>query len=142
MHLVGAHPLEVRDRDHFVELLRQGGALLPPLPILNVHSNGNSHSSASTSVGLKVVKDYDASGEESGGVSVPRVVTGAAAKGRAAAALPPGFAAARAGDIGLVRKLVEGSDCWDPKVAIDKNGSSPLDWAAGEGRLEVCRWEN
>lgn len=69
---------------------------------------------------------------------------GAAAKGRAAAALLPGFAAARAGDLEALKKLVEGrgggSGKWDPKAATDKNGSSPLDWAAGEGRLEVCRY--
>lgn len=66
---------------------------------------------------------------------------GAAAKGRAAAALPPGFAAARAGDLEALRRLVEGDGGeWDPKTAVDKNGSSVLDWVAGEGRIEVCRW--
>lgn len=125
MHLVGAHPLEIRDRDHFVLLLKQGSASLPSPP-----ANGD----------IVPMVDVDEAGDEGGGVPAPRTGAGAAAKGRAVAALPPGFAAARAGDVERVRRLVGGSDNWDPKTAMDKNGSSPLDWAAGEGRLEVCRW--
>lgn len=89
----------------------------------------------------------EAAGEESGGGWSGRrrggAGAGAAAKGRAAAALPPGFALARAGDVEGLRRVVGGagdSGRWDPKTAMDKNGSSALDWAAGEGRLEVCRW--
>lgn len=88
-------------------------------------------------------EDYGAEGNGGGGGAVPasRVGAGAAAKGRAGADLPPGFAAARAGDLEGLKNLVEGSgDRWDPRAAVDRNGSSPLDWAAGEGRLEVCRW--
>lgn len=128
MHLIGAHPLEIRDRDHFVRLLKQGGDLLPPPP----QPNGRG---GVLEDGLERVGDE--AEDESGGVSVPRVGAGAAAKGRAAAALPPGFAAARKGDVATLRLLVEGG--WDPSTAMDKNGSNPLDWAAGEGRVSVCR---
>ncbi|CAN0101593.1 unnamed protein product [Ectocarpus sp. 12 AP-2014] len=127
MHLVGAHPLEVKDRDHFVQLLQRGSASLPPMeaPGTDLATKRNDHDG---------VGQWN---EEDGGTSA--VGGGAAAKGRAAAALPPGFAAARAGDLGALKRLVE-EEGWEPKTALDKNGSSPLDWAAGEGRLEVCRY--
>lgn len=78
----------------------------------------------------------------------PRVGGGAAAKGRAWLTLPPGFAAARDGNLELLKALVKGSGgggldgrgaSWDAAETVDKNGSVPLDWAAGEGRIEVCR---
>lgn len=106
---------------------------------------GGIHLSPSTSTTMGDEEDGE-EGENNGGggrsVPASRVGAGAAAKGRAGAALPPGFAAARAGDLEGLKKLVEGigGDKWDPTVAVDKNGSSPLDWAAGEGRVEVCRW--
>ncbi|CAM9932164.1 unnamed protein product, partial [Ectocarpus sp. 13 AM-2016] len=127
MHLVGAHPLEVKDRDHFVQLLQRGSASLPPMeaPGTDLATKRNDHDGVGQGT------------EEDGGA--PAVGGGAAAKGRAAAALPPGFAAARAGDLGALKRLVE-EERWEPKTALDKNGSSPLDWAAGEGRLEVCRY--
>lgn len=124
MHLVDAHPLEIRDCEHLVRLLQQGGTSLPP------HINGNSYS----------MEEEDGTRDGvTGAAPSPSVGAGAAAKGRASAALPPAFAAARAGDLDAVRRLVEGGESGDPVTAMDKNGSSPLDWAAGEGRLEVCR---
>ena len=153
---IGAHPLEIGDRDHLVQLLRQGSSSLPPMattaPSTNNNNNddddddgGGTHLSPWTSTTMGDEEDGE-EGENNGGggrsVPASRVGAGAAAKGRAGAALPPGFAAARAGDLEGLKKLVEGvgGDKWDPTVAVDKNGSSPLDWAAGEGRVEVCRW--
>ncbi|CAN0082210.1 unnamed protein product [Pylaiella littoralis] len=142
MHLVGAHPLEIRDRHHFVRLLQQGSASLPPMsqlpPPPPPSPNGNN-----TTNGVVPGDGVQPSSAVSSGRG-KKFGKGAAAKGRAAAALLPGFAAARAGDLEALKKLVEGrgggSGKWDPKAATDKNGSSPLDWAAGEGRLEVCRY--
>ncbi|CAM9789163.1 unnamed protein product, partial [Scytosiphon promiscuus] len=85
MHMVGAHPLEIRDRQHFVELLRQGNASLPPMTPTPPSQNG-------------------------------------------------------AADNELKRLVGGDGEGWDPRTAVDKNGSSVLDWAAGEGRLEVCRY--
>lgn len=104
-----------------------------------------SSSTATAATGEEEDDDENNGGGGGGGgrkVPASRVGAGAAAKGRAGAALPPGFAAARAGDLEGLKKLVEGAggDKWDPRVAVDRNGSSPLDWAAGEGRVEVCRW--
>lgn len=110
MHLVGAHPLDIRDREHLVRLLKQGGDSI---------SQG----------GVMPRSDIDP-GPKVGGA-------GAAAKGRAWTKLSPGFAAARSGDVQALKGLVEAG--WDPSTATDKNGSSALDWAAGEGRLSVCR---
>lgn len=124
MHLVGAHPLEIKDREHLVQLLSEGSAMLPP----------------TASPASRTMEDSDEEAAMASAIT-PRVKVGAmaAAKGKAAAALQPGFALARAGDMEGVRRLVEGDDSWDPQGATDKNGSSVLDWAAGEGRLEVCR---
>lgn len=148
MHILDAHPAELRDREHLVQLLTQASTFLSP----------PSHESNTTSL-------YSVDGE-SGGLGrggqdsfrgdheedvvaastsstrqAPRVGAGAAAKGKAGATLPPGFAAAREGRMEDLKRLVEGlgEEPWDPKRATDKNGSGPLDWAAGEGRLEVCR---
>ena len=163
MHLVGAHPHEVRDREHFVQLLKMGSDLLPPLRPGGGGSQGSTNMTADDRDSdddngnrrhrlhqVVPVNDDEAggggtAGEESGGVwsGRHRSGAGAAAKGRAAAALPPGFALARAGDVEELRRVVEGvgdGGRWDPRTAMDKNGSSALDWAAGEGRLEVCRW--
>lgn len=170
---VGAHPLEIKDRDHLVQLLHQGSASLPPMTAAasSNKTNNNNHKNNNTGNGggggglrlssstekMKAGKEEE-EGEEgddddenngdggggggggSGAVPTSRVGAGAAAKGRAGATLPPGFAAARAGDLEGLKKLVEGGEKWDPRVAVDRNGSSPLDWAAGEGRIEVCRW--
>lgn len=141
MHLVNAHATELPDREHLVHLLKRGSDLLPPPP-----------PPAPPVLGHVLMKETD-EGSESGlsfeafpfvqlGTGPPVVGGGAAAKGRAGTELSPEFRAARDGDIEEVRRLVEGADGgggWDPKIALDKNGSGPLDWAAGEGRLEVCR---
>ena len=162
MHLVGAHPHEVKDRDHFVQLLKMGSDLLPPLGVPGgsqgsttmMDENDNDNDDDDNGKCHRPRRhqgsdddDDEVSGEEagrgSGGASGRRSGAGAAAKGRAAAALPPGFALARAGDVEGLKKVVrgvEGGSRWDPRTAMDKNGSSALDWAAGEGRLEVCRW--
>ncbi|CAN0142923.1 unnamed protein product, partial [Hapterophycus canaliculatus] len=134
MHLVGAHPLEIRDRQHFVELLREGNASLPPMAPVTPPPNG--------AESLNSEENDDEHGGGGGGPPRRRKAgVGAAAKGRAAAELPAGFAAARAGDLEGLKRVVEGDgEEWDPKTAVDKNGSSALDWAAGEGRLEVCRY--
>lgn len=140
---VGAHPLEIKDRDHLVQLMHQGSASLPPMTAAS--SNDNTVNNGSGGIRLSSTtagEDDDEDEGNGGGGAVPasRVGAGAAAKGRAGADLPPGFAAARAGDLEGLKKLVEGGDRWDPRIAVDRNGSSPLDWAAGEGRVEVCRW--
>ncbi len=61
-----------------------------------------------------------------------------AARARAArAALDPGLAAARDGDLAVLRELV--SDGWDVTTP-DRYGSCALQWAAGAGHLAVVRW--
>eukprot|EP01043_Picozoa_sp_COSAG02_P039165 COSAG02_NODE_3073_length_7423_cov_10.177635_3_plen_1005_part_00 len=61
-----------------------------------------------------------------------------AARARAArAALDPGLAAARDGDLAVLRALV--SDGWDVTTP-DRYGSCALQWAAGAGHLAVVRW--
>lgn len=110
MHLVGAHPLDIRDREHLVSLLKQGEDSI-------------------SQKGVMLRSDIDP-GPKVGG-------TGAAAKGRAWTKLSPGFAAARSGDLQALKGLVKAG--WHPLTATDKNGSSVLDWAAGEGKLSVCR---
>ena len=122
MHLVGAHPLDISDRDHLVRLLEQGRD-----SSLELGSNRPSVDKNSDNSDVRLGVDSD----------TPTVGAGAAARGRAGDELPPGFAAARTGDMVTLRGLVEVG--WDPATAVDKNGSSPLDWAAGEGRLDACR---
>ena len=61
-----------------------------------------------------------------------------AARARAArAALDPGLAAARDGDLVSLRALV--SEGWDAATP-DRYGSCALQWAAGAGHLAVVRW--
>lgn len=157
-----------------MQLLQQGSASLPSMSLLSssspkdntTHDDGDNKSSEEEHGDGEDDDDDESGGAVNGNRVRPsslavssrgrkKTGAGAAAKGRAAAALPPGFAAARAGDLEALKKLVEGGDDnshnnsnkndvdkWDPKAAMDKNGSSPLDWAAGEGRLEVCRYAN
>lgn len=158
----GAHPGELRDRDHLVNLLKQGSALIRPDRQAHrasthghrqhIPTDHDQHDNATpvttlptTNTGLNssFPRVKAASQElDSPPQPPPRVGAGAAAKGRAGLSLPPGLAAAREGNLSELRRLVEGlgdAEPWDVKSAVDKNGSTPLDWAAGEGRLEVCR---
>lgn len=134
MHLIDAHQTELPDRESLVDLLKRGSSFLPPA----------SRDVLGTPDGARGEGTGDAvspSSEIPSRVSSRHVGAGAAAKGRAGDKLSSGFVAARDGLLEELRDLVEGVGVasWDPKTAVDKNGSSPLDWAAGEGRLDVCR---
>ena len=72
---------------------------------------------------------------------------------KAKQALAPGFEAARTGDLGALRRIVDskpemtasGSStsrtCWDPVTSVDRiHGSTALMWAAGAGHVDVCRF--
>merc|ERR1719203_1323444 len=50
-------------------------------------------------------------------------------------ALEPGIAAARDGQLPVIRALAADGR-WDPRTAVDHHGNGPLDWAAGSGHLE------
>ena len=51
---------------------------------------------------------------------------------------PPGLAAARDGDLATLRRLVASG--WDARSCVDRHGSGAMHWAAGGGRLDVCRY--
>ena len=53
-------------------------------------------------------------------------------------ALPAGLEAARDGDESALRKLV--SQGWSALEVVDRHGSSALHYAAGSGRLSVCKY--
>ena len=58
--------------------------------------------------------------------------------GSAPPPLPPGLAAARDGDLATLRRLVASG--WDARSCVDRHGSGAMHWAAGGGRLDVCRY--
>jgi ankyrin repeat protein len=58
--------------------------------------------------------------------------------GSAPPPLPPGLAAARDGDLATLRRLVASG--WDARSRVDRHGSGAMHWAAGGGRLDVCRY--
>ena len=49
-----------------------------------------------------------------------------------------GLECCRRGLMSELRQLVESG--WDVHAARDRNGCTALNWAAGEGRLEVCKY--
>jgi len=49
----------------------------------------------------------------------------------------PGIVAIKAGDLSTVKDLL--GEGWDPCKVRAKDGSSPLEWAAGMGELEIIR---
>lgn len=53
-----------------------------------------------------------------------------------AAQLPPGHAAARDGNVPLLKRLL--GEGWKPAEACDRHGSGPLPWAAAGGHLAAC----
>lgn len=53
-------------------------------------------------------------------------------------ALPLGLEAARDGDLEALRQLVAGG--WCATDVVDRHGSSALHYAAGSGRLDVCKY--
>eukprot|EP00041_Stephanoeca_diplocostata_P027911 m.779038 g.779038 ORF g.779038 m.779038 type:complete len:1064 (+) comp23276_c1_seq6:299-3490(+) len=55
-----------------------------------------------------------------------------------------GLYAAKMGDVDAVRKKMlektpSGDPMWDPKTAVDRHGLTALQWAAGQGHLDVTR---
>jgi hypothetical protein len=53
-------------------------------------------------------------------------------------AMHMGIEATRQGDILELKKLID--EGWNPHTARDRNGCTALNWAAGEGQLEVCKF--
>jgi ankyrin repeat protein len=68
----------------------------------------------------------------------PEALRAALAEGRVKP-LTPGMELCRSGDASALRRLIE-SGAWHPAGAVDRNGSTPLMWAAGGGHLECCRF--
>ena len=66
------------------------------------------------------------------------VAAAAVPLGSAPPPLPPGLAAARDGDLATLRRLVASG--WDARSCVDRHGSGAMHWAAGGGRLDVCRY--
>ncbi|CAM9748152.1 unnamed protein product, partial [Choristocarpus tenellus] len=130
MHIIDAHSADLQSRDHLLSLLTSSNRPSSPKETMPF-SRPEPRSIITPQIpGCSIQQAWRFA---SGGGS-------AKFEGVQGSALSPGLIAARDGDLEALQCLVEGPDKWNPCLELDKYGSGALEWAAGGGHLEVCRY--